>query len=200
MKKKMLTYLIVLILNVMLIGICFMIGLFLFILTRFDTAISPSYSIAVESLMLWYGYSLISVLFFLSLNIIAFNKIKKTKNNINRTLKADKLIVFYNIISFVLLCIITVVGIIVTKTNNLLQLKFYIHHTKFDAYDPFIIQFLSIYAIFLLITITVNIIQYHFNKKIKNEIIADIICGNIIFSFAPFILIMGVLFILAICI
>ena len=42
-----------------------MIGLFLFILTRFDTAISPSYSIAVESLMLWYGYSLISVLFFM---------------------------------------------------------------------------------------------------------------------------------------
>ena len=106
MKKKMLTYLIVLILNVMLIGICFMIGLFLFILTRFDTTISPSYSIAVESLMLWYGYFLSSVLFFLSLNIIAFNKIKKTKNNINRTLKADKLIVFYNIISFVLLCII----------------------------------------------------------------------------------------------
>ena len=197
MKKKILTYLIALILNAMLIGICFMLGLFLFILLRFDTAIMPSYSAAVESLMIWYGYSLISVLFFLCLNIIVFDKIKANKRI--RTLIVDRFIVFYNIIIFVLLCITTVVGIIVTKENNFLQLKFY-NHTKFDAYDSFIIQFLSTYAIFMLITIIVNIIQYNYDKKCKNEIIVDKIKSNIIVSFAPFILLIGVLLILSICI
>ena len=52
----------------------------------------------------------------------------------------------------------------------------------------------------MLITIIVNIIQYNYDKKCKNEIIVDKIKSNIIVSFAPFILLIGVLLILSICI
>lgn len=197
MKKTIAPYLALCITNLLVAVIYMLFGLLLFILLRFDTANEPSYSEATKLLMLWYGYNLIFGLLFVYLNIRFFNTTNANEKKNKST--SDRMIVYYSMINFIILLIITVVGIIVVKENNLLQLNLDIPYTKANDYDIFIISFLLLYAFSGVITIAANIIQYISNKK-RNQIILYKTRDNIIVSFIPFVLIMGVLLILSFCI
>jgi len=157
-----------LILNLILGGIGVVFGLVLHLTTRFPTAVSPSYSAAIQSLMLWYGYALVVIMGFILLNCKLADYITKNKNK--NHIKIDKPIVIYNIVNTAVLMMTTVVGMIISKNNNLFQLKFNSPSTIAGTYDPFILAFMCIYAFFAIITITVNIVQYVINKKSDRSI------------------------------